>query len=53
MRVESVRAIKFGDLAQVTEVVRSPLMEHLRKGDGAQLGVPGGAFAGRCGYAFQ
>src|SRR5262245_57053772 len=43
--VEGACAVEFGDLADVAEVVRGPLVEHLFECDEAELGVLGGAGA--------
>jgi len=47
------RAVKLRDLPEMSEVVRSPLAEHLQERDVAKLGVSGLAFAGICRYASQ
>ena len=45
MRVERMSPVKLGDLAEMAEVMRGPLAEHLGERDDAELGVPSDAGA--------
>src|SRR5215831_1638084 len=53
VRVKAVRAIKFGNLADMTEVMIGKLMQHLRKCNCAHLGVNSGAGPGGGGHRME
>ena len=42
MGIERVRAVKFGNLTEMAEIVVGEFVEHLRQGDGTEFGVTPG-----------
>jgi len=53
VRIEGVRAIEFGNLAEVSEIVIGEFVEHLGQGDGTHFVVVGSARAGRGGNGVE